>query len=97
MPEQIKNLDRIRENILGPPSELTEHVTVLPDGTKTGGTRFQRGARANHVETGPNCYPLGLSYQKPRLIAAPQADNKVFEENDEESAMRSDIVAVSNV
>lgn len=71
--EAQAELIRTRDIILGPRETRN---------AKTGRIvleRYSDGRNLNPVAPGTRCYPLGLTYEKPTTISAPNANSKVSE------------------
>ncbi|KDR66009.1 hypothetical protein GALMADRAFT_148182 [Galerina marginata CBS 339.88] len=83
-PDHIKAYEDLRALILGPESELC---------TGPQGTAFQRHPRAIPLAKAPGCYPVSLTVQVQRSLAAPAKANKVYTtKKDEDAQMRFDLI-----
>ena len=85
-------LNKIRDKALGPKDVRTHERGGVPL------ERYATGGLLKPVEAGARCYPLGLTYEKPTSMCAPNANSKTLDGRiDENTAMRAELMKVSVV
>lgn len=90
-------MDQTRDAALGPVRQRTSEIPVLGRGGGwTGGTAYERSARAQPVRDDGRAYTNANSYQPGVAIAGPMATLKVRKSQlEDDQKLRRDITIVS--
>lgn len=83
--EHLASLDTVRDQFLGPASDMTSKVPIPdPDNPKKllGGTAFERCGQRPVKDEG-RCYSLTMTHQRQRALVGPTSSGKVYDNLDD--------------
>lgn len=94
IPQAIEELERVRDNILGSPEDMTlEKPTANSEGILVGGSHFERLGQDGVKNT--RCVSLTMSHQHAKNRVGPTAGSKMYNsELSENEIIRCDTVKV---
>ncbi|KAL0565913.1 hypothetical protein V5O48_016103 [Marasmius crinis-equi] len=74
--QELEYLQQLREDVLGPDEEIGASKPIKVHGKFSGGTAFERHARAVNLSGGPRAYPLGVTNQIQKNLEGPSKGSK---------------------